>query len=98
MDHELRIYGISAGGMDDWVDLFAGHVVPFHEAQGFRVRAAWRDDAKNHFVWIRDTGTEAEMADLTEKLTEPDFMTRVNAIGVTLVERRILKNVVAPRF
>jgi len=88
MKQELRIYGVKNGRMTDWEALFKDYVAPFHAEKGFRVRASWRDGAKNQFVWVRDVGTEADMAAFTKALCTSDFLARCADIGVTVVETR----------
>ncbi|RAM36737.1 NIPSNAP family protein [Arthrobacter globiformis] len=63
MRFELRTYDIIAGGMQDWLTLFAGKVVPMHEKFGMPVRAAWVDEGRSQFIWVREfigSGTLAE--------------------------------------
>ena len=88
MKQELRIYGVKDGRMADWEALFKDYVAPFHAEKGFRVHAAWRDGPKNQFVWVRDVGSESDMASFTKALCTADFLARCADIGVRVVEIR----------
>ena len=98
MNQELRIYAVNEGRMDDWIGIFQKHIVPFHDAHGYRVRIGWVDAAKNHFVWIRDVGDEAAMKRFTEEMIAQDFITQIRDTGVKVVETRTLRQAVGPRF
>jgi hypothetical protein len=88
MKQELRIYGVKDGKMAEWARLFRDYVAPFHAEKGFRVRAAWLDGPKNQFVWVRDVGSESDMAAFTKALCTTDFLARCADIGVTVAETR----------
>jgi hypothetical protein len=96
---ELRIYQVAPGKMDEWLRLFQAKVVPLHEKAKLHVRAGWRDDEKNQFVWIRDLGTDAEIETLTDAIIAiPDFVAQCQVLGITVLETRKLGDVLPFRF
>lgn len=54
MHFELRTYDIVPGRMQDWLELFGGKVAPLHEKFGMPVRAAWVDESRSQFIWVRE--------------------------------------------
>ena len=51
MSHQLRIYQIKPGRMDDFVSVFR-KVEPVRRAAGFEVIGPWIDAERNRFIWI----------------------------------------------
>ena len=59
MDHQLRVYRIKAGRMDDFLALWRDHVVPARQACGFQVISGYVNRETAEFAWIvRYTGDE----------------------------------------
>lgn len=58
MDWQLRIYRITEGELDDWVDEWTRFVAPLRERHGFRVLGPWIDGRT--FVWL--LGHEGDFA------------------------------------
>ncbi len=52
MDHQLRIYKIREGRLDDFLTLWREHVVPARAAYGFEVVASFVNREKPEFAWI----------------------------------------------
>ncbi len=60
MIHELRIYDIKKGKMDEWVELFEKQIIPAYKARGINIPGAWRRDESDEFVWFRLFDNEDE--------------------------------------
>ena len=59
MDHQLRIYAMKPGRMDEFLALWRDHVVPARQAHGFEIVSAWINREADEFAWIvRSTGPE----------------------------------------
>ena len=52
MDHQLRIYTIQDGRLDDFLTLWREHVVPARAAHGFEVVGSFVNRGKREFAWI----------------------------------------------
>jgi hypothetical protein len=52
MKHQLRMYVIKPGEMNDWVDEWNTQLVPLRRRYGFEVLGAWKTDGDDRFVWI----------------------------------------------
>ncbi len=52
MELVLRIYTISPGELDDWVDEWRAHVLPLRRRLGFEVLGAWVSDEDSTFTWL----------------------------------------------
>ena len=52
MTHQLRMYTINRGQMDEFVRVWREKVVPLREKLGFRVVSAWINPSTNQFIWI----------------------------------------------
>jgi hypothetical protein len=99
MDHELRVYQIAPGKMAEWMACFTRLVIPKHAELKLAVRGVWCDEEKSQMVWIRDLGTDAQIADLEAQLAAlPGVMEAAKATGLVVVERRKLANLVPPAF
>lgn len=101
MAHELRIYEVRPGWMDEWIGIFESVVIPTHHDVGVKVFAGWRDDARNQFVWIREfIDGEREAAFVKLLMAKPPMQAVIDPekIGIKLVEIRRMDNVVPPRF
>ena len=53
MISQIRTYTINRGMMDQWVDLFNEKLVSIMNQYGISVDAAWVNEDKTLFVWIR---------------------------------------------
>ena len=59
MDHQLRIYRIEPGRLDDFLVLFSEHVVPARRACDFEVVSAYVNRESSEFAWVvRYTGDD----------------------------------------
>jgi len=59
VDHQLRIYRLKPGRMDDFLALWRDHVVPARRACGFEVVSAYVNAVDDEFAWIvRYTGDD----------------------------------------
>ena len=99
--HEMRIYQVNPGKLDEWMEVFHSTVIPVHEAAGVKILAGWRDDAKHQFIWFRDCISEELSAQITQNLRTYPAMQRVKdpeQIGLKVVEARNLTSTMAPRF
>lgn len=55
MRHQLRIYVIKPGEMNNWIDEWNSQLVPLRRRYGFEVLGAWTTggtDGNERFVWI----------------------------------------------
>jgi hypothetical protein len=52
MEHQLRIYRLRDGAVDDFLALWHEHVVPARRALGFDVVDAWLDRDARVFAWV----------------------------------------------
>ncbi len=63
MNHQLRLYRLEPGRMDDFLALWRDHVVPARRACGFEVVGAYVNRDADEFAWIvrytRDDGFAA---------------------------------------
>ena len=64
MQHQLRIYQVKKGRMDDWVELWRARVLPVRRRFGFSVIGPWIVRDEDRFVWIvgHDNFSEANAA------------------------------------
>ncbi|RYC05932.1 NIPSNAP family protein [Nocardioides zhouii] len=77
MVFQLRTYQIKPGGMDEWLELFHGAVVPLHEKYGLPVRAAWFDREGSTFTWVRELIGEGTAEEQEARYRETEERTRV---------------------
>ncbi|MBA2347003.1 MAG: NIPSNAP family protein [Solirubrobacterales bacterium] len=57
MDHQLRIYKLKEGRLEDFLTLWREHVVPARAACGFEVVASYVNREERELAWIvRHTG------------------------------------------
>ena len=52
MDHQLRIYTVAPGRLDDFLALWRDHVVPARRAHGFEVVSAYVNRETSEFSWV----------------------------------------------
>lgn len=52
MDHQLRIYKIEDGRLDDFLTLWRDHIVAARAAHGFEVVASFVNREEREFAWI----------------------------------------------
>lgn len=52
MKHQMRMYTINRGMMDEFVRAWRAGVVPLRIKAGFQVSAAWINNETNQFIWI----------------------------------------------
>ena len=52
MDHQLRIYKVEDGRLDDFLTLWREHIVAARAAYGFEVVASYVNRDANEFAWI----------------------------------------------
>jgi hypothetical protein len=64
MQHQLRVYQVKKGRMDDWVAKWRSDVLPIRRRFGFSVIGPWTIRDENRFVWIvgHDNFSEANAA------------------------------------
>ena len=59
MDHQLRMYRIEPGRMDDFLALWRDHIVPARRACGFELVSAYVNRETDEFAWVvRYTGED----------------------------------------
>lgn len=51
-EHQLRVYRIVDGRLDDFVAAWRGGVKPLRERFGFAIEGAWTAPESNEFVWL----------------------------------------------
>ena len=52
MDHQLRIYTIKEGRLDDFLDLWRDHIVRARGALGFEIAGSYVNREKREFAWV----------------------------------------------
>ena len=52
METQVRIYGIAAGHLDDFVVAWTAGVKPLRKRRGFTHIGAWSIEATSEFVWV----------------------------------------------
>jgi hypothetical protein len=52
VEHQLRIYRLREGAVDEFLALWHEHVVPARRALGFEVVGAWLDREAREFAWV----------------------------------------------
>jgi hypothetical protein len=52
VEHQLRIYRVREGALDEFLTLWHEHVVPARRALGFEVVGAWVDRETREFAWV----------------------------------------------
>lgn len=52
MKHQLRVYTINRGKLDEFALLWRKSVVPLRIKAGFKVSGAWTNHETNQFIWI----------------------------------------------
>ena len=64
MQHQLRIYQVKEGKMNDWVSKWSAEVLPVRRRFGFSIIGPWIVRDENRFVWIigHDNFSEATAA------------------------------------
>ncbi len=64
MQHQLRIYQVKEGRMNDWVAKWRSEVLPVRRRFGFSVIGPWIVRDEDRFVWIvgHDNFSEANAA------------------------------------
>ena len=64
MQHQLRIYQVKKGRMEDWIGIWRSEVLPIRRRFGFSVIGPWIVRDENRFVWIvgHDNFSEANAA------------------------------------
>lgn len=50
--HQLRIYTIKPGAMQDWISEWKSTIAPLRRQFGFEVVDAWTTDEPERFIWI----------------------------------------------
>ena len=50
--HQLRIYTIKSGEMQDWISEWKSGIVPLRKQFGFEVVDAWTSEDPERFIWI----------------------------------------------
>jgi hypothetical protein len=93
VEWQLRIYGIRAGELDDWIDEWTAHVAPLRRRFGFSVLGPWVQG--NTFVWLLGYGGEdgfaaadARYYDSDErKSVVPDPARRIEALQQHMLPR-----------
>lgn len=94
MIHELRIYTIAQGKMEEWIDVFQQKVAPIYRNNGVSIPASWRDDQRNEFVWIRACKDAEELKKLHKVVVSlPEFQALESVfeyLEVKILETRLL--------
>lgn len=52
VEHQLRIYRLRDGAMDEFLALWHEHVLPARRALGFELVGAWVDREAREFAWV----------------------------------------------
>ena len=52
MDHQLRVYRLKAGRVDDFLALWRDHLVAAREAHGFEVVSSYVNRETPEFAWV----------------------------------------------
>jgi NIPSNAP len=50
--HQLRIYTIKPGAMQDWISEWKSTIAPLRRQFGFEVVDAWTSEEPQRFIWI----------------------------------------------
>lgn len=50
--HQLRIYTIKSGEMQDWISEWKSVIAPLRRRHGFELVDAWTCDEPARFIWI----------------------------------------------
>lgn len=50
--HQLRVYTIKSGEMEDWISEWKSHIAPLRRQFGFEMVDAWTCDEPERFIWI----------------------------------------------
>jgi hypothetical protein len=58
---QLRIYTISDGMMDPFIKIFNEHIRPLHQRLGIPVVAAYTNDDRTEFIWVRQFSSLEEL-------------------------------------
>ena len=88
MQYQLRDYDVKPGAYDEFVQEWAGTIVPLRRRHGFEVVGAWSDGAR--FVWViaRDDFETADRAyyESPERAAlKPDISRHLSRIDTTLL-------------
>ena len=67
MIHQLRIYTVNRGMMDEWVSHFNQVLVPVLEKVGMKIKSQWVSEDKSQFIWIRTFADADDMKALEAK-------------------------------
>jgi antibiotic biosynthesis monooxygenase (ABM) superfamily enzyme len=62
MDHQLRIYRLKPGRMDEFLALWRESVVPARQAAGFEVVSAYVNRETDEFVWVVRYAGDGDLA------------------------------------
>ena len=50
--HQLRVYTIKSGEMQDWISEWKSAIAPLRRHFGFEVVNAWTSEEPERFIWI----------------------------------------------
>ncbi len=91
--HQLRVYTIKSGEMQDWIGEWRTIIAPLRRRFGFEVVDAWTSDQPERFIWIIRYGgdrsweeADAEYYNSAErKAIEPDPARHIERTEVYLM-------------
>ena len=92
MIHELRVYQVGPGKMDQWIDFFRSKIIPTYERERASVPVGWRDDEQSQFVWVRAFRDKAHMERVHEAVVGSEAIRELRAsdFGVKVLDTRLL--------
>ena len=67
MIHQLRMYTVNRGMMDEWVSHFNQVLVPVLTKLGMKIESQWVSDDKSQFIWIRSFTDLEDLKALEER-------------------------------
>ena len=91
VQHQLRIYQVKKGRMNDWVEMWRSNVLPVRRRFGFSVIGPWIVRDESRFVWIvgHDNFSEANAAfyDSPERSAlEPQIPTYLDKVEAWMLD------------
>jgi len=94
-EYQLRIYQVTAGRMDEFLEIFP-QVVEARRAVGFDVVGAWMVPEENRFVWIISTDAPGGVEELSKAYYASEQRRAIEPEPAKLfdgIETKIMKSV-----